>query len=166
MAAVSPELAEAVAIALALDPRERYATAREMGRGAERRRARDPAVGAALRAEPHRARHRRHHGPGARAQARRLRQTASGVTPRRPRQAPAKASAAAPARQSPGRPPGAPLEPALLLLLGLLAVVLAVIAAVLISAPSSTRVVLRNVVYSDVQQAASALQQLVSENTK
>jgi hypothetical protein len=33
-------------------------------------------------------------------------------------------------------------------------------------APAPTKVVLRNVVYSDVQQASSALKQLVSENTK
>ncbi len=39
VAAVSPELADAVAIALALDPRERYETAREMGRALQRRRA-------------------------------------------------------------------------------------------------------------------------------
>ena len=37
---------------------------------------------------------------------------------------------------------------------------------VLITAPAPTKVVLRNVVYSDVQQASSALKQLVSENTK
>jgi hypothetical protein len=37
---------------------------------------------------------------------------------------------------------------------------------VLISAPSPTKVTLRNVVYHDVQQASSALRQLVSENTK
>jgi hypothetical protein len=41
-----------------------------------------------------------------------------------------------------------------------------VVAVVLATAPPPTKVVLRNVVYSDVQQAASALKQLVSENTK
>jgi len=41
-----------------------------------------------------------------------------------------------------------------------------IVAVVLISAPAPTKVVLRNVVYSDVQQAASALKQLVSENTR
>jgi len=54
----------------------------------------------------------------------------------------------------------------LLWLLGLLALVLAIIAVVLITAPAPTRVVLRNVVYSDVEHTASALQQLVSENTR
>jgi beta-lactam-binding protein with PASTA domain len=50
--------------------------------------------------------------------------------------------------------------------LALLALALAIVAVVLISAPAPTKVVLRNVVYSDVQQAASALKQLVSENTR
>ena len=51
VAAVGPELADAVAIALALDPRDRYRTAREMGHAvsnAQRGSApRDPAAGAA-----------------------------------------------------------------------------------------------------------------------
>ena len=42
VAAVCPELSDAVAIALALDPRDRYTTAREMCRGPERGRPRDP----------------------------------------------------------------------------------------------------------------------------
>ena len=41
-----------------------------------------------------------------------------------------------------------------------------IIAAVLISAPATTKVTLRNVVYSDVHQASESLQRLVSENTK
>jgi hypothetical protein len=48
----------------------------------------------------------------------------------------------------------------------LAALALVVVAIVVITAPSQTKVVLRNVVYSDVQQASSALKQLVSENTK
>jgi hypothetical protein len=48
----------------------------------------------------------------------------------------------------------------------LLTLALAIIAVVLITAPSPTRVTLRNVVYHDVQQASSALKQLVSENEK
>ncbi len=42
----------------------------------------------------------------------------------------------------------------------------AIVAAVILTAPSSTKVVLRNVVYSDVQHTAAALQKLVSENTQ
>ncbi len=51
-------------------------------------------------------------------------------------------------------------------MLALLALAVAVVAVVVLTAPASTKVVLRNVVYSDVQQASSALQQLVSENTQ
>lgn len=51
-------------------------------------------------------------------------------------------------------------------LLAVLALVIAVVAVVVITAPSTTKVTLRNVVYSDVQQASSALKQLVAENTK
>jgi len=62
--------------------------------------------------------------------------------------------------------PGTPqrrIESCLPLLLALAAVIGAV---VLVTAPGPTRVVLRNVVYSDVQRTASALKTLVSENTK
>jgi beta-lactam-binding protein with PASTA domain len=51
-------------------------------------------------------------------------------------------------------------------LLALIALALIVVAIVLVTAPAPTKVTLRNVVYSDVQQAAAALRQLVSENTK
>jgi hypothetical protein len=47
-----------------------------------------------------------------------------------------------------------------------LALALAIIAAVVLTAPSPTKVVLRNVVYSDVHTASSALKQLVAENTQ
>ncbi len=43
VAAVTPELASAVAIALRIDPRERYPTAREMARAIEEGAARHPA---------------------------------------------------------------------------------------------------------------------------
>jgi beta-lactam-binding protein with PASTA domain len=55
------------------------------------------------------------------------------------------------------------------LLIGLVAVALiavTVLAVVLVTTPAPTKVVLRNVVYSNVQQASSALKQLVLENTK
>jgi hypothetical protein len=52
------------------------------------------------------------------------------------------------------------------LLLALIALALVIVAVVLITAPSTTKVVLRNVVYNDVQQASGALKSLVSENTK
>jgi biopolymer transport protein ExbD len=52
------------------------------------------------------------------------------------------------------------------LLLGLIAVALVIVAIVVLTAPAQTKVVLRNVVYPDVQQTASALKQLIAENTK
>jgi hypothetical protein len=52
------------------------------------------------------------------------------------------------------------------LLLALLALALVVIAVVIATAPASTRVVLRNVVYEDLSHSTAALKQLVSENTK
>jgi eukaryotic-like serine/threonine-protein kinase len=166
VAAVTPELADAVAIALALDPRDRYQTAREMGRalgdgasgvapgdrGAGRR------VAPATQATSVLARERGAGGaPPTRAHA-----------PRQPRPGPARHGAAAvqplPARAaSTRRGRGNRL---LATLLGLFALALAIIAVVLLTAPASTKVVLRNVVYRDVQQATSALKQLVAENTK
>ena len=166
VAAVRPELADAVAIALALDPRERYSTAREMGRALS-----DGANGIAP-AE--------HRSPGARstgdagherAEPRLAPRAGAGAGAWRRRPAPAATWTGA--RGGPGRRPAPPRAPRrrgrgrlLGLLLGLLALALVIVAIVLITAPSPTRVVLRNVVYTDVQQAASALKQLVSENTK
>ena len=51
-------------------------------------------------------------------------------------------------------------------MLALLVLAVAVVAVVVLTAPAPTKVVLRNVVYSDVQHASSALQKLVSENTQ
>ncbi|HEV7585434.1 MAG TPA: protein kinase [Solirubrobacteraceae bacterium] len=169
VAAVGPELADAVATALALDPRDRYQTAREMGRALQ-----DGLAGIA---------------PGERTSARRAapatqsttvmakdsgatrrRATAqtAAVAPRQPRQGPPrrKQAVAQPARHAAAVRPRRRRSRLLPLLLGLLALALVIVAIVLITAPSPTRVVLRNVVYNDVQQASGALKSLVSENTK
>ena len=53
-----------------------------------------------------------------------------------------------------------------LALLALFAIAVAAAAIALNSVSSHTKVVLRNVVYSDIQRSASALKQLVSENTR
>jgi eukaryotic-like serine/threonine-protein kinase len=170
VAAVGPELADAIAIALALDPRDRYQTAREMGRGIE-----DGARGISP-GEPIDAR-----GGGPATAATSLLATAGphggergggsaagAVTPRRPRQGPARqAQVAAPASAvSASSPAGRRRGRLLPAILVLLAIVVAIVAVVIATAPAPTKVVLRNVVYSDVQQASSALKQLVSENTK
>jgi beta-lactam-binding protein with PASTA domain len=54
----------------------------------------------------------------------------------------------------------------LVTLLVLLALAVAIVAVVILTAPAPAKVVLRNVVYSDVQKASAELKQLVSENTQ
>ena len=171
VAAIGGELADAIANALALDPRDRYQTAREMGRAID-----DGARGISP-GEPSDG--TRGGGPATAATS--LLATAGprgsepgggsagSVTPRRPRQgpprhqAPIMVPASASSASSPtGRRRGR-LLPAILVLLTFAVVIVAVVIA---TAPAPTKVVLRNVVYSDVQQASSALKQLVSENTK
>jgi serine/threonine protein kinase len=172
VAAVSPELAGAVAVALALDPRDRYKTALEMRHGlSDGLRGIAPgAPGAAPRttrlgrgagrsvAPPTQATSvltsaRRASGPPAAVPARRPRPGAPRAVAARPVD-----GAAAPSRRRFNR--------ALAAMLVLLALAVAVVAAVVLTAPAPAKVVLRNVVYSDVQKASSALQKLVSENTQ
>jgi serine/threonine protein kinase len=175
VAAVSPELADAVAIALALDPRDRYESAREMGRalsdGANGIAPGRDAAGREAPATQATSVLARDRGPSPARGADRAAATAETVTPRRPRPGP-------PRRQAPvvspassaaaGRPRSSPRRGRrlLLALLTLLALALVVVAIVVVTAPAETKVTLRNVVYSDVQQASSALRQLVQENTK
>jgi hypothetical protein len=94
------------------------------------------------------------------------------VSPRQPRPGPARARAAV-ADRPPSAPPRTRREARrsssrrlLVALLAMLVLAVAIVAVVLITAPAPTKVTLRNVVYHDVQQASSALKQLVSENTK
>jgi serine/threonine-protein kinase len=180
VAAVGPELAEAIALALALDPNERYQTAREMGRAIS-----DGADGISPLEPPTTSRSA---GRGGAQQAGRspIGQATSvlsgrgssgagakaAIAPRQPRQGPARSAAAAGAS---ARPAGAAATSSsrsrgprrlAVALLGLLALVGVIAAIVAITAPAPTRVVLRNVVYNDVEQASVALKQLVSENTK
>jgi serine/threonine-protein kinase len=190
VAAVSAELADAVAIALALDPRERYETALEMRHGLS-----DGARGIAPGERPQGTREaprdavgrgrgpRRGREPGrdersgrdkgsntdatsVLASARRPSAPSGAVAARRPRPGPSRATAGT---QRPGPPPAPTRRRSsrlLVALLVLLALALAIVAAVVLTAPAPTKVVLRNVVYSDVQQASSALKQLVSQNTQ
>jgi len=174
VAAVGPELADAVAIALALDPRERYATAREMGRALT-----DGAHGIAPGERPEGARGAEGRGGrggrGPMTEATSLlpssRGSASGaaprsaVTPRRPRPGPPRREAPIVAQTSVPRR-RRKRNRLLVALFALLVLALAIVAVVIATAPGPTKIVLRNVVYSDVQQASSALKQLVAENTK
>jgi serine/threonine protein kinase len=155
VAAVRPELADAVAKALALDPRERYSTAREMGRALS-----DGANGIAPgeRAAPARS------APVTQATSvlsgsHRGTPPPRAVATRRPRPGPARTK---PPHEAPSRPAKARRQGGrgrlLGVLLAVLALALVIVAIVLITAPAQTKVVLRNVVYSDVQRATSALQ--------
>jgi serine/threonine protein kinase len=161
VAAVGPELADAVAISLALDPRERYESAREMGRTL-----RDGANGIspiALREDHAEYPETETTSVMPRATA----PAASAVAPRQPRQGP-------PRRTAQTRPPVAPSAPAsrgarnraVPVLLTVLVLVVAIAAIVVVTAPTQTKVVLQKVVYSDVQKASQALGELVSKNTK
>jgi len=183
VAAVSPELAAAVAIALALDPRDRYTTALEMrhalsdgARGiapSERpSRARSAGRGGAGRGTEGRAREGRGRGSNTEAtsvlaSSRRSSAPSSTVAARRPRPGSPRATAATAARPSPAPASSRRRSSRLLVsVLALLALALAIVAVVVLTASAPTKVMLRNVVYSDVQRASSALKQLVSENTQ
>jgi serine/threonine-protein kinase len=175
VAAVSPELADAVGKALALDPESRYQTAHEM------RHALNDGMRGVAPSEAPASSEAQPFTEATRAlssdRTRRPERTGTARTgstrvaaPRQPR--PGRRTRAAddqPARASvpsPRRARRSSSRRLLLALLGLLTLALAIVAVVLITAPSPTRVTLRNVVYHDVQQASSALKQLVSENEK
>ena len=184
VAAVSPELADAVAYALALDPRERYGSAREMGRAVH-----DAALGippAAPAGGGHGAQPAEGGGKtavtsllaaggtrtqsraptaGARALAAGARAPAGGgaVAARRPRPGPAPARAPVAANARERSVAGRRLFATIFALLALAVVIVAI---VLATAPAPTRIQLRNVVYSDIEQTSIALRELVRENTK
>jgi serine/threonine protein kinase len=169
VAAVRPELADAVAVALALDPRDRYPTARDMRRGLSNG-AKGIAPERQQRAAASRVAPLTHattvlpagRRPGAPAAT-----PAASATARRPRPGPARAKAPlAQPESSRAQTQRQGRNRLAIALLALLALVLVIVAVVVLTAPSSTRVVLRNVVYKDVQQTSSALKQLVSENTQ
>ena len=176
VAAVGPELAEAVALALALDPRDRYQTAREMGRAIS-----DGADGISpLESSGTAVAQRLAHGADRPTEATSVLsggamrgsgapKTRAAVTPRQPRPGPARSPAVAagqPAAVSSSKPRGRGVRRLALALLCLLALAGVIAAIVAITAPAPTKVTLRNVVYEDVHESAEALKQLISENTK
>jgi serine/threonine-protein kinase len=179
VAATSPELAEAVAIALALDPRDRYRNAREMGRavsdaqrgiapgeptggtgGARTRHATAAtsllAAGAAGAGAAGAA--------GATGRTRALTRGGN-VAPRQPRPGPAprrpEPIAAASAGRSSSR--GRRL---FVTIFAVLLIVVVIVAIIVATAPTPTKIMLREVSYHDVEQTSAALQQLVNENMK
>jgi eukaryotic-like serine/threonine-protein kinase len=153
VADVTPELADAVAIALALDPRDRYATARDMGN----------AIADAMRGIPPAEPATTARGAPA-TQATSLLTPSGGrstVTPRQPRPGPPRQQPplAAPAARS----TNARRVWAALAAVALVAVIVAAI--VIATAPATTTIKLHNVIYKDVNTSASALKELVAENT-
>jgi eukaryotic-like serine/threonine-protein kinase len=163
VAAVNPELADAVAIALALDPRDRYRSAREMGRAiAEAQDGIAPAGGTPAQ---HATEATTVLAAGATKGRGRSAPREGTSTPRQPRPGPAPQSARAPLAT-----PAAPRRKGLRRLLGVLVALLVlaaiVVGVVLATAPAPTRISLLNVGYSDAQQVVEALRQLVSENTQ
>jgi eukaryotic-like serine/threonine-protein kinase len=181
VAAVNPELAEAIALALVLDPRERYQTAREMGRaisdGADGISPVESSGTAVARRLAHGGADRPTEatsvlsGGGARARggAGGGTRTRTAVAPRQPRPGPARSTGAAagqPAAASAARLERRGPRRLALALLGLLALAGVIAAIVVITAPAPTKIVLRNVVYEDVHESAEALKQLVGQNTR
>jgi serine/threonine-protein kinase len=179
VAAVTPELSEAVAIALALEPGERFRNAREMAGavldgahgmplqahlappGEEREERTSPRTEATSMLPKSAPRARRRDRPrDATAPTR----TAPPLTPRRPQRdytprESAPAAAAAPPERRRGR-----RVLAALFAIAAAAVIVAAIA--IATSSSSTTLHLRNVAESDAEKTASALKQLVEENTK
>ncbi|HXC23811.1 MAG TPA: serine/threonine-protein kinase, partial [Solirubrobacteraceae bacterium] len=165
VAAVTPELAEAVAIALALDPRERYESAREMGRAIS-----DGALGISPVERRLPARGGRHatEATSVLASATRTHSAAEGreaVVPRQPRRGPARQAPPVVATM-PARRRGSGLRRLAFAVLALLALIGVIALIVVLSAPPSTTIKLRNVFYERTQESAEALKQLVDENTK
>jgi serine/threonine protein kinase len=170
VAAVNPELADAVAIALALDPRERYRSAHEMGRAVS-----DAEHGISP-TEPATGLHGRQAteattvlaagatGSGAAAHDRAPTQVQTGGR-RQPRPGPAPQRAEPPVAAPPRRR-GRTARRVLGALLALALLAAVIVGVVLATAPPSTRVVLRNVGYSDAEQIVESLHEMVRENTK
>jgi serine/threonine-protein kinase len=166
VAAATPQLADAVAVALALDPRDRYASAREMGRAI--------AAGAGgVPIDERYARGRAVHPTqatsimGAAEHVPMPASTQGAITPRRPRPGPA--SGRVRVVEPLATRPHAPRSRAnrlFVMLLALLVIAAVVAVVIVVTAPESTRIVLRNVVLQDVHETAGALKQLVSENAK
>lgn len=180
--AAGPELAEAVAIALALDPRDRYRNAREMGRAVSDAQHGIAPVEPAEDTRGGRGAGLRHAtaatsllaagtasagaagAAGATARTRALTRGGN-LAPRQPRPGPPPHRAEPLAAASTGRNSsrGRRLFMTLFALLLLAVVIVAIIVA---TAPTATKVSLREVSYQDVEQTSAALRQLVNENIK
>ena len=178
VAAVTPELSEAVAIALALEPGERFRNAREMAGavldgahgmplqahlaapGEEREERGSQPTKATSMLPPASRRARREDRPrAATAHAR----AAQPLTPRRPQRDYAPRESAPAAAAPPERRRGRRVLAALLAIVAAAVIVAAIAIA---TSSSHTTIHLRNVAEGDAEKTAGALKQLVEENTK
>ena len=176
VAAVTPELAEAVAHRARARPARALPDRARDGPRDQRRRATASPPSSPPPGAPRGAREPADHAGHERAGERAARGAderpvpTAAVAPRQPRPRPR----AAPGCRAAGRPWRARPRRARAQAPGawrsrccrLLALGGAIAAIVVITAPAPTKVVLRNVVYEDVHESAEALKQLVSENTK
>ena len=170
VAAVTPELADAVAIALALEPAERYADASEMAQAVK-----DGAQGYAVNARlagGAQAAQGASPGLSEETQATSLLAPPAAEVPHSrpvqaltPRRGPAPEAARAQPAAAPARRRGRGRR-TLRVALAVALVAAAIAAVVIATSPSTTTVKLRNVMQQDVGEAANALSELVSENTK
>jgi serine/threonine-protein kinase len=161
VAAVSTELADAVAMSLALDPRDRYQTAREMRRGLQ-----DGARGIAPASPAAASR------PAAATQATsvlpprsRTQERAGPVAQRRPREGPPKPRPQPAPARAPARAPERRRGRLVAALVALAALAVVIVAVVLLTQPAKTTVHLQHTLYNDIQRSSTALEQVIAENT-
>jgi len=169
---VTPALARAVAVALSIDPRDRYASAREMGDALDRAAEAPPEepTAATSRLAATEATSVLPAGAGAAAAVPAWEPTdGHPVAPRQPvprRRQPPPAPPAAPAAARPQRRRGSPAKRVLGVLLILALIAAGVTIAIVTSMSDSQRVQLRDVVFDSVEQSVDAMRQLIEDNTR
>ena len=168
---VTPALARAVAVALSIDPRDRYATAREMGDALDRAAEAPPEepTAATSRLGATEATSVLPAGAAAAAAVPTWEPTDEHpVAPRQPvprrRQPPPEAAAPAAARPQRRRGSRAKRVLGVLLILALIGAGVAI--AIVTSMSDSQRVQLRNVVFDSVEQSVDAMRNLIEDNTR
>jgi len=169
---VTPALARAVAVALSIDPRDRYASAREMGDALDRAAEAPPEepTAATSRLAATEATSVLPAGAGAAAAVPAWEPTdGHPVAPRQPvprRRQPPPAPPAAPAAARPQRRRGSRAKRVLGVLLILALIAAGVTIAIVTSMSDSQRVQLRDVVFDSVEQSVDAMRQLIEDNTR
>jgi serine/threonine protein kinase len=165
VAGVSPELADAVGIALALDPRDRYETARQMGEAVEAAMRGISPQGAGRRSDVTQATSLLA-ASGAAGTSRMRPTAATTVNPRRPRQGPARTPSPSYADQQAPSSADHARRRLMAALAGLAALVVIVVVVALASQSSTTGPSLRPVKEHTMKETAEALTQLVNQNVQ